>query len=258
MENKEALELLDTTVEGGAFCLEYPQAYITIRSLLEQPEAINQEALWNSIDVLRDCSYYDGFNHGRNCGPDNQKNNVIERPSISQIKEAHKTIRAASKRVSDPYKLPEADPESILEKLYTEMDQAFKLGKHHNNGLCNDDTQIGIEWAFKWLSEKGYLRTATEQPNNPESLCPKPESLDPSRGVEGSGYAQPSSMSLHAAPADAQDGGVLLPEGYALVPIEPTEKTITAGMLCDHKTDDARDYLKHQFMAMIAAAQGEK
>lgn len=67
---------------------------------------------------------------------------------------------------------------------------------------------------------------------------------------------------IHAYLTQAQEQQTaVIPEGYALVPLKPTEEAITAGMLCDYKTDSARRYLSHQYTAMIAAtikqAEGE-
>lgn len=50
------------------------------------------------------------------------------------------------------------DVGGILNDLYSDMDKAFNLGKNHDFGLCIDDTQIGIEFAFNWLCEQDHLQ----------------------------------------------------------------------------------------------------
>lgn len=46
-----------------------------------------------------------------------------------------------------------------MEAVYSAMDKAFNLGKNHDDGLCIDDTQIGIEWAIDHLANRNMLKT---------------------------------------------------------------------------------------------------
>ena len=46
-----------------------------------------------------------------------------------------------------------SDKASLLDGLYTEMDRRFSLKKHEDDYLPNDDTQIGVEFAFDYLSK---------------------------------------------------------------------------------------------------------
>lgn len=47
---------------------------------------------------------------------------------------------------------PKVDVATVLDELYTILDNAFALGKNHDNGLVIDDTQVGAEFAFNYLT----------------------------------------------------------------------------------------------------------
>jgi hypothetical protein len=40
------------------------------------------------------------------------------------------------------------------DEMYAEMERKFELGKHHDDGMQNDDTQIGWEECYKWIVKR--------------------------------------------------------------------------------------------------------
>jgi hypothetical protein len=40
------------------------------------------------------------------------------------------------------------------DEMYAEMERKFELGKHQDDGMQNDDTQIGWEECYKWMVKR--------------------------------------------------------------------------------------------------------